>query len=175
MVQLGLAIEVVGIVAVGLTFAVDRPAWQFCPQLFVYGIGVGFATAQLTSLILADVPAAQSGEGSAIQSTSRQVGSALGIAILGTVLTAGLASGTKERLAAVPSFGPERAAAVAQAVKESGGAVLPAFRRSPVMRPAVVPIEEAFVESARRSAFIAAGFLVVGLVASFRLTPRKPR
>ncbi len=174
-VQLGLAIEIVGIVAVGLTFAVDRPAWQFCPQLFVYGIGVGFATAQLTSLILADVPAAQSGEGSAIQSTSRQVGSALGIAILGTVLTAGLASGTKERLAAVPAFGPERAAAVAQAVKESGGAVLPAFRRSPVMRPAVVPIEEAFVESARRSAFIAAGFLVVGLVASFRLTPRKPR
>ena len=52
-VQLGLAIEVVGIVAVGLTFSADRPAWQFCPQLFVYGIGVGFATAQLTSLILA--------------------------------------------------------------------------------------------------------------------------
>ena len=38
-VQLGLAIEVVGIVAVGLTFSADRPAWQFCPQLFVYGIG----------------------------------------------------------------------------------------------------------------------------------------
>ena len=34
-VQLGLAIEVVGIVAVGLTFSTDRPAWQFCPQLFV--------------------------------------------------------------------------------------------------------------------------------------------
>ena len=85
-VQLGLAIEIVGIVAVGLTFSADRPAWQFCPQLFVYGLGVGFATAQLTSVILADVPAAQSGEGSGIQSTSRQVGSALGIAILGTAL-----------------------------------------------------------------------------------------
>lgn len=34
-VQLGLAIEVVGIVAVGLTFSADRPAWEFCPQLFV--------------------------------------------------------------------------------------------------------------------------------------------
>lgn len=63
-VQLGLAIEVVGIIAVGLTFSADRPAWQFCQQLFVYGIGVGFATAQLTSLILVDVPRAQSGEGS---------------------------------------------------------------------------------------------------------------
>jgi EmrB/QacA subfamily drug resistance transporter len=174
-VQLGLAVEIVGIVAVGLTFAADRPAWQFCPQLFVYGVGVGFATAQLTSVILADVPAAQSGEGSAIQSTARQVGSALGIAILGTVLTTGLASGTKDRLAALPSFGPERAAEVAGAVKESGGAVLPALRLQPAMQPAVAPIEDAFVESARRSAFIAAGFLVVGLAASFRLAPRTSR
>jgi MFS family permease len=93
-VQLGLALEIVGIVAVGLTFSADRPAWQFCPPLFVYGLGVGFATAQLTSVILADVPPAQSGEGSGIQSTSRQVGSALGIAILGTALTTGLATGT---------------------------------------------------------------------------------
>ena len=62
-VQLGLLLEIVGIVAVGLTFSVDRPAWQYTPPLFIYGLGVGFATAQLTSVILADVPAAQSGEG----------------------------------------------------------------------------------------------------------------
>ena len=168
-VQVGLAVEIVGIVAVGLTFAAGRPAWQFCPQLFVYGVGVGFATAQLTSVILVDVPSAQSGEGSAIQSTARQVGSALGIAILGTVLTTGLVSGTRERLARVPSIAPAQAAAIAQSVKESGGAVLPAFRRSPALRPAVRPVEEAFVVSARRSAFVAAGFLVVGLAAALRL------
>ena len=121
-VQLGLAIEVVGIVAVGLTFSADRPAWQFCPQLFVYGIGVGFATAQLTSLILADVPPSQSGEGSGIQSTSRQVGSALGIAILGTALTTGLASGTapaskqsrRSRLHSAPPSQPPSSGAAEQ-------------------------------------------------------------
>jgi EmrB/QacA subfamily drug resistance transporter len=170
-VQLGLAIEVAGIVAVGLTFSADRPAWQFCPQLFVYGIGVGFATAQLTSLILVDVPPAQSGEGSGIQSTSRQVGSALGIAILGTALTAGLASGTRDRLDAAASLPLPQRAAIQAAVEQSGGAVLPALRHSPRLQPAVRPVEEAFVASARRAAFIAAGFVLVGLAAAFRLRP----
>jgi EmrB/QacA subfamily drug resistance transporter len=174
-VQLGLAIEVVGIVAVGLTFSADRPGWQFCPQLFVYGVGVGFATAQLTSVILADVPPAQSGEGSGIQSTSRQVGSALGIAILGTALTTGLASGTADRLASAESIPPATRSAIVAAVERSGGAVLPELRRSPALRPAVAPVEAAFVDSARRAAFIAAAFVLVGLLASLRLPRTRAR
>jgi predicted MFS family arabinose efflux permease len=167
-VQLGLALEVVGIVAIGLTFAADRPAWQFCPQLFVYGLGVGFATAQLTGVIMADVPPAQSGEGSGIQSTSRQVGSALGIAILGTALTTGLANGTADRLATSSIPAPQQAAIVT-AVERSGGAVLPAFRKTPALQPAVAPVEDAFVASARRAALIAAAFVLLGLLASLRL------
>ncbi len=176
-VQLGLGLEIVGIVAVGLTFSTDRPAWHYCPQLFVYGLGVGFASAQLTSVILADVPPAQSGEGSGIQSTSRQVGSALGIAILGTALTTGLAAGTSQRLAATSLPAPQRAAIVT-AVERSGGAVLPAFRRNPALQPAVVPVEEAFVASARRAALIAAAFVLLALLASLGLrstcTPAGP-
>jgi EmrB/QacA subfamily drug resistance transporter len=171
-VQLGLLIEIVGIVAVGLTFSADRPAWQFCPQLFVYGIGVGFATAQLTSVILADVPSAQSGEGSAIQSTARQVGSALGIAILGTALVNGLASGTRTRLEAVHEVPPARIPAIVHAVERSGGAVIPAFRRSPALQPVMRPTEEAFVASARRAALIAAAFVFLGLLASLRLSSK---
>jgi EmrB/QacA subfamily drug resistance transporter len=168
-VQFGLALEIVGIVAVGHTFSADRPAWQFCPPLFVYGLGVGFATAQLTGVILADVPAAQSGEGSGIQSTSRQIGSALGIAILGTAFTTGLATGTSDRLAAATAIPAPQRAVIVTSVERSGGAVLPAFRRSRALRPAVAPVEEAFVASARRAAFIAAAFVLIGLLASLRL------
>ena len=49
--------------------------------------------------------------------------------------------------------------------------MLPAFRRSPQLQPAVPPVEEAFVASARRAAFIAAAFVLVGLAAAFRLRP----
>ncbi|MGE5689633.1 MAG: MFS transporter [Pseudomonadota bacterium] len=173
-VQLGLALEVVGIVAVGLTFAPGREAWQFCPQLFLYGLGVGLATAQLTSVILADVPPAQSGEASGIQSTSRQVGAALGIAILGTALSVGLANGTRERLDGVQGLSPAAAARVADAVERTGGAVLPELRRSPVLEATVAPVAEAFAASARRAAFIAAGFVVLGLVAALWLGSGRP-
>ena len=68
------------------------------PFLFVYGFGVGLATAQLTGVVLSDVPVRESGQASGTQSTSRQVGSALGIAILGTVLFTSTA-GIPDRLA----------------------------------------------------------------------------
>ena len=47
--------------------------------------------------------------------------------------------------------------------------MLPALRRTPALQPAVGPVEEAFVASARRAAFIAAVFVVLGLLASLRL------
>ncbi len=60
--------------------------WVIAAWLFGYGLGVGMATAQLTSVILAEIPVAESGQASGMQSTFRQLGSALGVAVLGTVL-----------------------------------------------------------------------------------------
>ena len=76
------------------------------PVAFIYGVGVGFATAQLTGVILTDVPVQASGQGSGIQSTFRQVGSALGIAILGTILVTTLGSQASARLRTVPGLPP---------------------------------------------------------------------
>ena len=86
MVQLGLLLEVLGIGGLGVILGAQTSVWAIVPWLFIYGVGVGFATAQLTGVILTDVPTEASGQGSGIQSTFRQVGSALGIAILGTIL-----------------------------------------------------------------------------------------
>ncbi len=170
-VQIGLGTEVIGITAVGLTFAAGRPAWEFCPQLFVYGLGVGLATAQLTSVILADIPRAQSGQGSGMQSTSRQVGSAVGIAVLGTALTLGLNSGTRSRIAALPDLPAATRAQIVSGVEQSGGAILPQLRAEHAPTAAITAVEEAFVGSARRAAFIAAGFVLLGFLASLKLPP----
>ena len=89
-VRLGIVLEIIGIGGLAIFLRPDSTWLTTTPLLLIYGIGVGFATAQLTGVVLTDVPLARSGEGSGIQSTSRQVGSALGIAILGTVLFATL-------------------------------------------------------------------------------------
>ena len=50
-------------------------------------MGVGFALAQLTNVVLSEIPSEGSGVASGANTTVRQVGSALGVAVIGTVLT----------------------------------------------------------------------------------------
>jgi MFS family permease len=126
-VRAGLLLEVIGIAGVGLALEPDISGWRLVAPMVVYGVGLGLAIAQLTSVILADVPMAHSGLASGAQSTFRQVGSALGIAVLGTILVTGLADDTSRRLdvAGVPR--PQRDA-LAAAVKSSAGTSIAALR-----------------------------------------------
>ncbi|MEZ5238699.1 MAG: hypothetical protein R2716_07030 [Microthrixaceae bacterium] len=82
-VRTGMVLEIAGIVAIGATVSVTRSPWWLSAGLVLYGLGVSFATAQLTNVVLADVPEESSGQASAMTSTFRQVGSALGAACLG--------------------------------------------------------------------------------------------
>ena len=50
--QLGMALEAIGIIGLGFVLSTTVTGWQMAPWLFVYGMGVGFATAQLTGVIL---------------------------------------------------------------------------------------------------------------------------
>ncbi len=128
-VSLGMILEAVGIIATALLISPDVNGWLLALPLFIYGVGVGFATAQLTSIVLSDVPPQRSGLASGANSTMRQVGSALGIAILGTALFSGLSSGTKANItAALPNVGEPCVALVTTLVDESAGQILPAFR-----------------------------------------------
>lgn len=68
-VALGLGSEVVGIAVMALLLAPSVSVWVETILLVVYGLGLGLASVQLTSLVLADIPADQSGQGSATQRT----------------------------------------------------------------------------------------------------------
>lgn len=154
----------------GTVISVDATWLSIAPFLFVYGMGVGLATAQLTGVVLGDVPVEQSGQGSGTSSTARQIGSALGIAVLGTVLftSVGLSLDAKLADLAVPAATSSQ---IVDAVGDSAGAAIPALEgQSAEVADAA---REAFSEGTRYSAFAAAGFLVIGLVASLRLTGRK--
>ena len=70
-VRVGLAAEIVGVAGLGLVISASASWLQIVPFLFVYGFGVGLATAQLTGVVLKDVPIEQSGQGSGTSSTAR--------------------------------------------------------------------------------------------------------
>ena len=168
-VGVGIAAEIVGLIIVALVISVDTPWWAIAGGLAVYGFGVGLATAQLTSVVLAEVPVEQSGQASGTQSTSRQVGSALGIAILGTILFTSLGAQLADRL---PSSIPESVQTqIVDAVVDSAGTAIPGLEtRSP---EAAAAAREAFSDATRLSAYAAAGFLSVGLLATISLGTRR--
>lgn len=170
-VRAGLVAEIAGLVIVALVIAVDTPWWAIAGGLLVYGFGVGLATAQLTGVVLADVPPERSGQASGTQSTARQVGSALGIAILGTLLFSTLGSSLADRLpASVPSA---TRTGIVDAVVDSAGGAIPALAERD---PAIAAVaKQAFSAATRDAAFAAAGFLALGLLTTVTLSPRRSR
>ncbi|MEP6842972.1 MAG: DHA2 family efflux MFS transporter permease subunit [Pseudolysinimonas sp.] len=170
-VRAGIGLEIVGLVIVGFIIAIDTPWWAIAIGLFIYGMGVGLATAQLTGVVLADVPVEQSGAASGTQSTARQVGSALGIAILGTILFSTLGSQFADKL---PSSIPAAAQTqLVNVVVDSAGGAIPGLVAK---QPAIGKLaEQVFSDATKISAFSAAGFLTLGLLATISLgNGRKP-
>jgi EmrB/QacA subfamily drug resistance transporter len=71
--------------------------------LAVLGAGVGMANPTLASAALAAVPRERSGMASGAVNTARQLGFAVGVAVLGTVFTTGAAAGLRDAGAPDPS------------------------------------------------------------------------
>ena len=167
-VRAGIIAEIVGVIIVALNITPTAQWWQIVPGIFIYGFGVGLATAQLTSVVLKDVPLDQSGQGSGTQSTARQIGSALGIAILGTVLFTNLGAGLQAKLDARPEVPAAAATEIVNAVVDSAGGAIPGLdAQSPDV---AADARQAFSDATQLGAFTAAGFLALGFLATLRLT-----
>ncbi|MGH3020964.1 MAG: MFS transporter, partial [Gaiellaceae bacterium] len=99
---LTLALLVFSRLGLGSTF------WDIFPGLLAGGLGMGLVMTPMTAAALGSVPVAKSGVGSGVLNTFRQVGGALGIAVMGAILTSrqteALASGASPQAAFVDGF-----------------------------------------------------------------------
>jgi len=174
LVRIGLILEVVGLAGLGVVAAYTDANWWFIALvLFFYGIGVGFATSQVTNVVLADVPEGEGGQSSGIQSTFRQLGSALGIAALTTVFFSSLGGILHGKLTDAGLTGAE-ATKLSNAVTDSAGAVIEPLASNPQTVFAADAAREAMTQAIAIGSYLAAGFLVVGVIATL-LIPGKPR
>ncbi|WP_194824083.1 DHA2 family efflux MFS transporter permease subunit [Nocardia sp. XZ_19_231] len=171
MVRLGLGLEVVGLAALGFFAATDSSWWSIAVVLCVYGIGVGFATAQVTNVVLADIPEADNGQASGIQSAFRQLGSALGIALLTTIFFTTLSSNVDDDLTAAGTP-PAQAQQYAHAITGSAGAAIEGFAAQPDTQEVATAGRSAMTAGVNLGAYLAAGFVLLGLVAT-ALIPSK--
>ncbi|MFI6326389.1 MFS transporter [Nonomuraea sp. NPDC050556] len=173
LVRIGLALEAAGLIALGLIAATDSPWWTIAAVLCLYGTGVGFATAQVTNVVLADVPESSSGQGSGVQSAFRQLGSALGIAVLFTVFFTALGTGLQDKLvdAHVPAAQADQ---LSRAVTDSAGAAIAPLAADPRTAVVAQAARSAMTEGLALGAYVGAGFLLIALVATALIPARRP-
>jgi hypothetical protein len=188
-VQIGVLLEVIGVAGIAW-FAAAGHGWvPVAPFLFIYGFGVGMATAQLTGVILVDVPMQKIGQASGSQSTLRQIGSALGIAVLGTTLfTSSQAAITNRIETGLNGTGTVEqihrvASSVATEVVNTSGGIIPGIAGNLVNNGAPTQLAEVvqaeamlgFTDGVKVTGWVAAGFLVLGFLATFNLGARKKK
>ncbi|WP_106398160.1 MFS transporter [Actinocorallia populi] len=158
-VQYGMAAEVAAVLAIGLTVHASTTGFALAPWMLLYGLGLGLTSAQLTSVSLSEVPQASAGQASGTQSTARQVGSALGIALIGTVFATSLGHVMRER------SGDE---AAARELQHSIGSAVADL--DPSLTAAAV---ESLAVATGRAALVTAAILAVGLIMTLRLRKRE--
>ena len=183
-VTLGMFLEAVGIGAIALLISPTSTGLQLLIPFLVYGIGVGFATAQLANVTLAEVDIPRAGIASGTNSTTRQIGSALGIAIIGTTLFTLIGEQSRSALEKLPELAAAPPAAIngiVEAMKGSAGQALPAIANDPML--AAIPglgekvtaaLSQAFADAARGAGIVAFLFVCLGLAASLALPKEKP-
>jgi EmrB/QacA subfamily drug resistance transporter len=169
--QLGARVVVVSgliIMAVGMGFQglwrVDSAVGSVVLTTLVLAFGAGIILAPATELLMRAVPDTQSGVGSGLSTVTRQVGGAIGIAMLASVQDAAYNRRVEDQLVGAPED-------IIQAATESvAGAHQIAVEIGGTEGPALLAIaNEAFVDAMAIAVFIGAGFLLITAGIVFRL------
>ncbi|HEX2701574.1 MAG TPA: MFS transporter [Acidimicrobiales bacterium] len=132
----GLTVVAAGLALLSLSSAATSYP-QLAASLVVMAVGMGSSMAPATASIMSSVPQGKAGVGSAVNDTTRELGGALGVAVLGSLAASQYASALAPALGDVP--GPLAAAArrslggalgVAGELGHSSGAHLAAAARA---------------------------------------------
>ena len=149
-VSTGLLIVATGLILLSQSH-VDSPYSHLALSLVVLAVGMGLSMAPSTTGIMAALPPGKAGVGSAVNDTTRELGGALGVAVLGSLLASQYAAG-------MPDVAPGLPAPALVGARNSLGAALAVTRSAG-------PAGEALAAAAR-SAFVdaMATTLMVGAV-----------
>jgi EmrB/QacA subfamily drug resistance transporter len=124
--------------------------WLLAAGLIPLGVGMGLAMTPATSGITSALPAAQQGVASALNDLSREVGGAVGIAVLASILTAGYQSHLQ--LAHLPAAQADQARSSVAVASRMGGAV-------------AAQADNAFADGMHLALYIAAGIVIAAAIA----------
>ena len=144
-----------------------------CPTgigLLLFGLGAGIAMPPATEMIMATLPPARAGVGSAVNDTVREFGGALGVAVIGSVAATSYATSMRGELDQFPNLtGTDRHLLT----NNVGAAIHTSGHLGDQADQIAAAARTAFVDSMHSSLWIAAGLAFCAAIVTFTQLPHR--
>lgn len=176
-VALGIALSALGLFYMSQVFRVGTPYSLVVIGQIMLTSGLGMAISPATSSVMGSVPITKAGIGSAMNDTTRQLGGALGVAVLGTILNSAYLRGVEPllvtvstALATVPEtvLNAEAQTQIMEGIARSlQGAVVVANRLgevNPALSAEILAVSRAVFVDAMATALLIAALIMAGAV-----------
>lgn len=162
----GIALAGLGLALMAVFVSVEGGYMSVLPGMVAMGLGMGLSMTPSTEAITSSLPRERQGVASALNDVTRELGTALGVALLGAVLTAGYAGAIEARLEGVPAGSADDArrgiaSALASADGTSASAAL------------IQAAQESFVQGWRQAMWTGVGVMALLLVYVLLWGPRR--
>jgi EmrB/QacA subfamily drug resistance transporter len=144
--------------------------WFVALVLLILGIGIATAMSPATESIMGSLPLGKAGVGSAMNDTTRQVGGALGVAVLGSLTAAAY----HQQIASTKSVAALPPAAAHAARDSIGGAVEVARHMGVAGQQLVADASASFVHAMSTTLLIAAVVALGGAAVALAFLPARP-
>jgi Na+/melibiose symporter-like transporter len=170
-VAIGMAIVAISLLSM-LTLTTTSSAAHVVVITMILGLGMANIMAPATESIMGSLPRAKAGVGSAMNDTTRQVGGAVGVALLGSILSSQYGANVSNALRGhVPD-------SLLAGARDSVGAAVGLSQKA-AARPFAAQIVDAahhsFVSGMHSAVLVAAGIVVIGAVGVLRFLPARAR
>lgn len=154
------------LVTYGIEAIIANEVWGFVVRI-IFGVGLSLTATPATESIMSSLPRDRAGVGSAVNDTTRQIGGALGVAVIGSIFAARYHA-TMGDLSGLSSSAVEAAKnSIGRAINEA--ATLPTQQAQQLLNAA----SQAYVKGMQLGMWICAGLLVLTAVFAAKFLPAR--
>jgi DHA2 family multidrug resistance protein-like MFS transporter len=168
----------VGLFGIGVTFllyqlvTVTSPMWIYGLIALLQGIAMANVMPPATTTVMSALPRERAGVGSSVNNTVRQVGGALGVAVLGAVLTSSYRGTVQPRLAALHVLPPSVTHEVSGSIQATQDFVAQEVGAHPQAAGLLGPANDAFVHAMHITTAVGAGVMFLATLVVLLWMPK---
>ncbi|MEU8610614.1 MFS transporter [Actinoplanes sp. NPDC048791] len=151
----GILLGGVGLALMATSVSIEDGYLSVLPGMLAMGLGMGLTQTPATEAITSALPRERQGVASALNDVTREFGTALGVALLGAVLSAGYRNAVDTRLDAIP---PEAAGTAREGIANALAAADSAGGQAPALIRAA---QESFVDGWQQAMWAGVGVMAV--------------